>query len=99
MTFEEYQTEARLIEVERDNKIKALRCKYVDKNAKAKLGSIITDDTCVLKVKSVRFSISLIGKINIVYSGIQLEKNFVEYKSKNICYIKDSDPNFRVIKY
>ena len=98
MTFEEYQTERRLINVERDNKINSLNRKYVCLNSKAKTDSVVTDRYYTIKVGKITYSI-FEERINIHFVGSLLKKNFIEYKNKQHVSICQDSQNFRVIKY
>lgn len=97
MSNEDFLTSLRAIETECTNKKAALRRIYVQENAQAQVGSIVTDGTNIINVDQVTWS-SLNNNMRIVYVGIKLKKNLVAYKHGEPMSVHESNPNFRIIK-
>lgn len=97
MSKEDFLTSLRAIETECTNKKAALRRIFVQENAKAQVGSIVTDGTDIIKVQEIKH-VSFGLTPSIIYCGIKLKKNFEPYKRDEYANVHECNGNFRIIK-
>lgn len=98
MTKESFLTSLRAIETECSNKKSALCRIFVQENAKAQVGSIVTDGEVIIHVDRLsHVTLNQIPSIQYVV-GIKVKKNYERYKRCETWVIHESHPNFRIIK-
>lgn len=97
MTKEDFLTSLRAIETECSNKKSALCRIYVQENAKAQIGAIVTDGFYIIKVEQHTYS--TLSQIPVIaYTGVRLTKNLKMYKRREVNTVHESNENFRIIK-
>ena len=89
MTKEELKQKIGLIEHDADLKKRAVYREYVKDNAKAKVGDIVSDTACIIRVEKICYSLYG-GGLSIFYQGPQLTKMLKPRKDGSICVVYES---------
>jgi len=70
---------------------------YINRVKKADVGDIITDDTDIIQVDKINYSLRY-GGVTMFYTGVKLSKKLVPYKNGDVGSIFDNCNNFKIIK-
>ena len=81
MTEDQYRQELRVIEEAYRRSLKDLAFKYVNENAKFKIGDIIKYDNEIIMVNKIGVYMSL-GRPEAMYSGTELKKDLTPKKNQ-----------------
>lgn len=81
MTYEEYQVAVKALEKEYMEKEQAVVREYALSNNPVKIGDVIRDHHCKIKVERISVLRSFSKKPQCVYSGPRLKKNGEPYKN------------------
>ena len=73
MTAEELKYKITLIKLETDKKIECVRREFVDANNPYKIGDIVTDHKCTIRIEKIRYYLT--EKPCAFYSGVILNKD------------------------
>lgn len=81
MTLEEYKEIRNANIKEHEKQLKALAKEYAMSNNTVKIGDIVSNGLCKIKVERIDCSIGLRGNPMCIYSWPRLTKNLVPYKN------------------
>jgi hypothetical protein len=81
MTKDEYDKKHEAIETEHTKKLHELRLEYAKSNSKYSIGDIVGDNSRLIKINTINYSVLSFWYPNTVYEGVMLTKKLKPFKN------------------